>query len=196
LLEDEAFRFMSLFVRFIAILIAGLFRPSLKPLDESWLTLRVWPNDIDINGHMNNGRYLTIMDLGRLDLISRTALGKVVLRRRWQPLVASAMIRYYRSLKPFQKYSLKTKVAGWDEKWLFIEQHFERRGTLIATGLVKVLFRDRHGNVPTAAVLSAVNVNLSSPELPPAVTAWQEAEKLLEKPNHETPLKKLTPEKP
>jgi acyl-CoA thioesterase FadM len=123
------------------------------------------------------------MDLGRLDLIARTALGKIVLKRRWQPLVASAMIRYYRSLKPFQKYCLKTKVAGWDEKWLFIEQRFEWDGELIAVGLVKVLFRDQNGNVPTGTVLSAVDTPLSSPDLTAAIIAWQEAEKSLGKPS-------------
>lgn len=173
---------MSLFVRFIAVLIAGLFRPSLKPLEESSLHFRVWPNDIDINGHMNNGRYLTVMDLGRLDLIARTALAKMVLKLRWQPLVASVMIRYYRSLKPFQKYRLKTKVVGWNEKWFFIEQRFERKEHLIAVGLVKVLFRDHNGNVPTANVLNSVNVSIPSPDLPPAIIAWQEAEKILGKP--------------
>lgn len=172
---------MSLFVRLATVLIAGRFRPPLKPLEESILTLRVWPTDLDINAHMNNGRYLTVMDLGRFDLIARTPLAKIMIRSRWRPLVASAMIRYFRSLAPFQKYTLRTRVVGWDEKWFFIEQRFERGETLIAVGFVKVLFRDRSGNVPTGRVLSLAEVDLPSPELPAAVKGWQEAEKSLEK---------------
>lgn len=172
---------MNLFFRFITILIAALFRPRLEPMEESALSMRVWPNDLDINGHMNNGRYLTVMDLGRLDLIARTPLGRIVVARRWKPLVASALIRYFRSLGPFQGYILKTKVAGWDKKWFFIEQRFESKGVLIAIGMVKVLFRDRNGNVPTADVLTSVHVGFSPPDRPEAIVAWQEAEKWLER---------------
>lgn len=181
--EKRVFRsiLMNLFIRLVAILIGSFFRPSLKPLDTSVLTLRVWPTDLDINAHMNNGRFLTVMDLGRLDLIARTPLGKTVVRFRWQPIVASALIRYFRPLNPFQKYRLKSRVVGWDEKWFFVEQRFERNGELIAIGLVKGLFRGRNGNVPIADVLKAVGVTHPSPDLPPAVQRWQEAERSLEK---------------
>jgi len=27
--------------------------------------LRVWPNDLDLNIHVNNGRYLALADIGR-----------------------------------------------------------------------------------------------------------------------------------
>lgn len=172
---------MNLFLRLIAILIAGFFRPALKPLDESILTLRVWPTDLDMNAHMNNGRFLTVMDLGRVDLIARTPLGKTVLKSRWQPIVASAFIRYFRPLNPFQKYWLRTRVVGWDEKWFFVEQRFERGGELIALGFVKGLFRGRRGNVPIADVLKAVGLTDPAPDLPAAVKSWQEAERGLEK---------------
>lgn len=172
---------MSLFLRMIAVLIGRFFRPPLKPLDESLLTLRVWPTDLDINAHMNNGRFLTVMDLGRLDLIARTPLGRTVVTFRWQPIVAAALIRYFRPLNPFQKYQLRTRVVGWDEKWFFVEQRFERNGELMAIGFVKGLFRNRRGNVPIADVLKAVDLTVSSPDLPAAVKSWQEAEKALEK---------------
>jgi len=172
---------VNLLLRLFGILIGSLFRSPLRPLDPSMLTLRVWPTDLDINGHMNNGRFLTVMDLGRLDLIARTPLGKTALKNRWQPLVASIFIRYFRSLSPFQKYQLRTRVVGWDEKWFFIEQRFERDGEVIAIGFVKGLFRRRTGNVPIAEVLKAVHVTNPSPELPAVVRRWQEAEQSLEK---------------
>jgi acyl-CoA thioesterase FadM len=165
----------------IGILIGSFFRPALKPLDPSILTLRVWPTDLDINTHMNNGRFLTVMDLGRLDLIARTPLGKMVVKFRWQPIVASALIRYFRPLNPFQKYQLRSRVVGWDEKWFYVEQRFERNGEPIAIGFVKGLFRDRRGNVPIADVLKAVDVAFPSPDLPAAIKSWQEAERSMEK---------------
>jgi acyl-CoA thioesterase FadM len=35
---------------------------------------RVLPNDIDINGHMNNGRYLTMLDLRIVEYFIRVGL--------------------------------------------------------------------------------------------------------------------------
>ena len=78
---------MNLFLRLFYVLAAGFFRERLKVLDTSILNLAVFPNDLDIYGHMNNGRYLTLMDLGRMDLIVRTGLGKTAGQNRWKPLV-------------------------------------------------------------------------------------------------------------
>ena len=77
---------MNLWFRSLIVLFTVFFRRSLDPLDESVLKFRVWPTDLDVNFHMNNGRYLTIMDLGRVDLMLRTGLGKMALNgsgRRW-----------------------------------------------------------------------------------------------------------------
>jgi len=167
---------MNLWLRFAAVLITAFFRRSLNPLDESLLTFRVWPTDLDVNGHMNNGRYLTIMDLGRADLMVRTGLGRMALTRGWAPLVGSATIRFRRSLHPFQRYQLKSRILCWDEKWFFIDQRFERQGEPIASGVVKGLLRGRTGNVPTAEVLDSLKIAIPSPEMPSAVRTWVQSE--------------------
>lgn len=167
---------MNLWFRVIVVLSAALFRRALGPLDASVLRFRVWPNDLDINLHMNNGRYLTIMDLGRVDLMLRTGLGRMAFKSKWAPLVGSATIRFRRSLDPFQSYQLKSRIVCWDEKWFFIEQQFERRGELIAAGLIKGLLRGRDGNIPTAEVLRSLNLNLPSPEMPEQIRVWRQAE--------------------
>ena len=56
---------MNLIFRLLRILVWGLVGPRLDPLGRSIVSFRVWPNDLDINIHMNNGRYLTIMDIVR-----------------------------------------------------------------------------------------------------------------------------------
>ena len=54
---------MNLYLRLILLLfrIQGLPRRGL--FDASRVSFRVLPNDCDLNFHMNNGRYLTFMDL-------------------------------------------------------------------------------------------------------------------------------------
>jgi acyl-CoA thioesterase FadM len=124
---------------------------------------------------MNNGRYLTIMDLGRLDLMFRTGLGRVILKRRWRPMVGTAVIRYRRGLAPFERYELKTRIASWDDKWFWLEQRFERSGEVVAVGVLKGLFRDRTGNVATADVLDRLGVT-EAPRTADWILAWQRAE--------------------
>jgi acyl-CoA thioesterase FadM len=167
---------MNLLFRLTFVVLAALFGQPLGLLDESALRFRVWPNDLDAMGHMNNGRYLTLMDLGRVDLMVRTGLGRIALKRGWGPLVGSAMIRFRRSLDPFQRCHLRSRILCWDEKWFFVEQRFERQGELIAVGWVKGLLRGRDGNIPTVEVLRSVNRAVASPEMPEAVRLWLQSE--------------------
>ncbi|MBK8572730.1 MAG: thioesterase family protein [Geothrix sp.] len=151
------------------------FRSPLEALGSSVLAFRVWPNDLDVNVHMNNGRFLSVMDLGRFDLTFRTGLGKAMLRNRWQPLVGGVTIRYRRSLDPFEAYELHTRLLGWDAKWFFLEQRFMKRGgVLAAEGVVRALFRGREGNVPVAEVLRQMGYAGPDLEAPEAIRRWAE----------------------
>lgn len=149
------------------------FRPLLEPLGTSVLAFRVWPNDLDVNIHMNNGRFLSVMDLGRFDLSFRTGLGRAMLRNRWTPLVGGVSVRYRRSLDPFERYDLHTRLLGWDGKWFFLEQRFLKpNGDLAAEGVVRALFRGKGGNVPVPEVLRQMGYEGSQPELPEAIRLW------------------------
>jgi acyl-CoA thioesterase FadM len=163
---------VNLIFRLILIFIESFFRKRLHPLSESVLHLRVLPNDLDLNLHMNNGRYLSIMDLGRLDLLIRTDLFKALVDHRWQPLVGTANIRYKQSLMPFQKYRLRTKVIGWDEKWFYIEQRFDRGNRTIAVALVKAVFRGPRKNISPDDTLKLIHVNIDPPQMPDKILKW------------------------
>ena len=167
---------MNLLMRLLKTLALASVGAPLEVLGLSTVHFRVWPNDLDLNAHMNNGRYLTLMDLGRMDLIVRGGLMRLVLKHRWQPLVGAATIRFRRSLKPFQRYSLTTRVVGWDEKWFFLEQQFLQGDQLAAQAYVQVLFRShgrgREGNVAPAQALEALGKTLPSPELPAPLRSW------------------------
>jgi acyl-CoA thioesterase FadM len=167
---------MNLWFRVIGVLFSSLFRPRLGLLGESRLDFRVWPFDLDINIHMNNARYLALMDLGRLDIILRSGLGRLVLRQRLQPVIASALVRYRRSLLPFERFTLCTRLLGWDEKWLFIEHRLERRGDVVCQAVVKGLFLGRDGAVPSAELVGHLNHHGPGPALPPWIDTWMAAE--------------------
>ncbi len=151
----------------------------MSPIGESVLDFRVLPSDLDVYGHMNNGRYLTLMDLGRMDMLYRTGLIHIAKKRRWNPLVASSLVRYKKSLSLFQPYRLHTRIVCWDEKWFFIEQKFKINGHDIAVGLIKGLFYGHKGKVPTETVIAALGHQMSSPPMPDSIKMWLETESIM-----------------
>jgi acyl-CoA thioesterase FadM len=107
-------------------------------MEESAIRFVVGPQDLDAYGHMNNGRYLAIMDLGRLDLMIRNGILKTCLKQRWQPVVAGITIDYRKSLSPLAGFQLHTRLMGWVEKWLYVSETFQREGQEIAHAVVKM----------------------------------------------------------
>ncbi|MGD9171509.1 MAG: thioesterase family protein, partial [Candidatus Thiodiazotropha sp.] len=116
---------MNLLLRFLKVFLTALLRPRMGLLESSTLSFRVLPTDLDFNLHMNNARYLSFMDLGRTDLLVRAGMLGLVSRKRWKPVTGSIDIKYRRSLMPFQRFKLYTRVLCWDEKWLYLEQRLE-----------------------------------------------------------------------
>ncbi|MHB0970813.1 MAG: thioesterase family protein [Thermoanaerobaculia bacterium] len=169
---------MNLLFRFLLTLVASTLKPRLDVLGLSTVRFRVWPNDLDVNFHLNNGRYLSIMDLGRFDMIIRMGIAKLMIRRRWYPLVGSASMRFVRSLDPFVRYELQTRLAAWDDKWWYIEQRFVVGERLMAYGMIKGLFRGPGGNVRPAEVLTAAGLSPVSPEIPEWFTRSLEMEEV------------------
>ena len=158
-------------------LVSGFFKPRLRFFDECSVALRVWPNDLDVNVHMTNSRYLLAMDLGRWDFGVRTRLWREMGRRRWFPLVGSATLRFRKGLDPFQRYELRTRLVAWDEKWCWFEQRFCVGEALHAVGRVKVLFRGPQGNVPTAELFAACGAaGAPARQVPENIRLWLEAE--------------------
>ncbi|MCW9001246.1 MAG: acyl-CoA thioesterase, partial [Rhodospirillales bacterium] len=95
-------------LRTLKVVLGGWRKPPGGLFTESVVHFRVWPNDLDVNMHMNNGRYLTLMDLGRLDLIIRSGFLKVLMERKWAPVAGSAAIRFKRPLHPFERYTMRS----------------------------------------------------------------------------------------
>jgi acyl-CoA thioesterase FadM len=170
---------MILLFRILLAVMTSPFRRRLALFDRSVVRFRVLPNDVDVNFHMNNGRYLTMMDLGRFDLIARNGIFRALLRRRWFPVVGSATIRFIRSLGPLVRYELHTEMVGWDEKWFYLRQRFVYRGEVMAVGIIKGLFQKKGQKIAPADVVAAAGYPVTSPPLPQEVIEWQRAESVL-----------------
>lgn len=149
---------MNLIFRMLYVLILSLFRERLQVgRSVSRLRLRVLPNDLDINLHMNNGRYLTICDLNRVDLFIRTGLMKAMLKRDWIPVIAEHTMTYKKPLGLFDRYDVELAVTHWDDKYFYMTHTFRKDQRVVAEGTSKgCVYARGSGVVSPAEVIAAV----------------------------------------
>jgi acyl-CoA thioesterase FadM len=153
--------------------------PKVRVGEAVELTLRVLPNDLDINGHMNNGRYLTVVDLALFVLFIRSGFLRLCMKKGWRPMSGGAAIHFRRGLKGFQRYTLRVTPLGWDEFWNYCRFEFIREGELCATGFMKGAAVGRAGLVPNDEFYPALGYSGASPELPADLLGWIAADRLL-----------------
>lgn len=113
------------------------------------------------------------MDLGRLDLLLRTGLWRVLKEKKYFVVVEAQTIRYRKSLVVFDRFKITTRILGWDEKSFFVEQKFWRKDVLVAEAVVKGrILRKSRGTVPAAEVVGLLGMEPVSPVLEEAVLVW------------------------
>lgn len=180
---------MNLWLRIILLLIMAPFRARLvPPLDVSRLKFHVWPNDLDTNLHMNNGRYLTIMDLGRFDLTLRMGFVGAARRNKWIPILSAAKVRFRRELRLFQPYWLETRIVWWSGSQFVIEHRIiitgksgEAQTACMALVLGGIYQRAARRFVPVEELMREMNVTGQSPAPTSEVEAFLAAEAALKK---------------
>ena len=163
-------------LRGLWLLLSFRWRAPLDVLATSRVQLRVRLRDLDSNLHMNNGRYFSIADFGRFDLGLRSGLWWPALRRGWQPVAGDADARFSRSLQPFQRYELQSRLLGWDEKWFFSEHRFVRDDRVCALVVVRYVLLSKQGPVPPAKVIALAGHRLESPALPNWLLQWHQTQ--------------------
>ena len=149
---------MNLIFRLLYVYVYALFRERLSIADsKSRLPMMVLPNDLDIIMHMNNGRYLTICDLNRVDLFIRSGLLKTMRKRKWFPVIAEHTMSYKKPLNIFQRYEVKLAVQRWDEKYFYMTHTFICKDRVVAEGTSKgCVYQRGVGVVPPERAFAAV----------------------------------------
>lgn len=150
----------------ITLLRAWLFRSKIDILDESVISMRVWPHDVDVL-RVTNDRYHAFMDLGRLELVARCGVTRKLAHTGWIPRIRAVTIRHRRSLKLFQRFELRTRLHSWDEKWFWFKQEFVCRGRVVTIAYSQVILHEKgRGTVSTQHVMDAAGVHRDRPERP------------------------------
>jgi len=164
---------MNLFLRLLLLLFTGPFQPRCEPLGPARKRFIVWPADLDVLWHVNNGVYLSMLDVARVDMMMRSGMLRVLRRRGFYPVVAAETIRFRRSLKLFQSFEVETQVIGWDERAFVIQHRFSRAGELVAEAVVRVRFLKRQGgSVSSQELLELFGKRSPSPAMPAWIEAW------------------------
>ena len=98
---------MNLYFRVFLVILKALCSKGLKGLlDPSVVRFRLLPNDLDFNGHMNNGRYHTIVDLMLIEYFVRSGYAQALVKAGWRPMAGGSFVSYRKGLEPFERYTL------------------------------------------------------------------------------------------
>ena len=136
---------------------------------------RVLPTDLDVLGHMNNGVYFSIMDLGRMDLMIRAGSWARLTEHGFYPVASNETITFRKSLQPWQRFTLETKIVGYDAKAVFVEQRFVVKGEIFAQAFMRGRFLKKTGGTVSMQELSdALGVDTTEVTLPPWLARWSD----------------------
>ena len=133
----------------------------------------VLPTDLDIFKHMNNGVYLSIFDIGRFDLLQRSGVWKVFNDRGWYPVVASETITFRKSLTLWTRFTVESRILGFDAKAVYVEQRAIVNGEIYAQAFIRGRFLSRKGGtVGIDDLLDAVGPVPHDDTLPEWLVQW------------------------
>ncbi|MBC7140024.1 MAG: acyl-CoA thioesterase [Defluviimonas sp.] len=130
------------------------------------------PWDLDFWSELNNGRTLTLYDLGRMPMLMRMGLTRMLRGRRIGMTIAGSSVRYRRRVRLFHRVEMRSRCIGWDARFLYMDQSMWRNGECTSQVLIRSAFTDGKGIVPPAQVLALIGRQEESPPLPGWVQAW------------------------
>lgn len=134
------------------------------------------PWDLDGFGELNNGRVLTLYDLGRFGMGVRIGLMRALRRRRWGLAVAGASLRYRRRVTAFRRIEMRTRLAGWDGRFFYIVQSMWVEGECCSQALLRTAVVAGGRAVPAAEVAAEMGHAGAAPVMEDWIVAWIAAE--------------------
>ncbi len=127
--------------------------------DESRLSFRCLPTDIDPNLHLNNARYRMLEDVGRLDIFFRGGLMRIGRKNGWGPMMGGVQSVFVREIRLWRRFDVVSTIETWDGTQIIGRHHFELDdGNVAAAVLTTAGVYDFRGRrfVPIDEVLEAL----------------------------------------
>lgn len=167
------------FVRIAGQLARYRNRP-LDPWDTHVSHHRILPWDLDMMNELNNGLTLTLYDMGRIPFALRIGMHDALRRHGLSFTIAGSALRYRKRITLWQRLEQRTRIAGWDARFLYFDQSlWTDPGTCANQGVFRAaVVRDRR-MIPIDEVvplLDRPDMAARRPVLPDWMHAWAEAE--------------------
>ncbi len=114
------------------------------------------------------------MDLGRLYYAAQLGVAKLFIKQKWNGILNAIELTFIRPIRPFQKFTIATRVIAWDEKYYYFEQRFISKHTLYAVALVRGVFLHHGKKVPMEKIQHIIGQQVPPPEFPEVIKLWKE----------------------
>ena len=135
------------------------------------------PWDLDIFMELNNGRTLTLYDLGRIPAGARLGINRALRENGWGMTMAGVHVRYRRRIRAFERIEMRTRLVTWDERFLYIEQSmWKTNGECANHALYRTATTGPSGIVPSRDFVSAMGHDPEAPTPPDWIARWIEAD--------------------
>lgn len=120
--------------------------------------------EMDFNFHKSNSTYFSDLDMARTDMMMHVfkdffvkfkdaKTDKTTTYWPYTPLGGVCSV-FRQEILPYQPFRIKTRVLGWDHKWIFIMSRFETLGgKLCAVSLSKYVFKMKRKTIPPEEVI-------------------------------------------
>ncbi|MEQ6203089.1 acyl-CoA thioesterase [Sulfitobacter sp. HNIBRBA2951] len=169
------------FIRLIKDVWLASRQPRFATFFETHVTQhRCWPHDLDVFLELNNGRALTLYDLGRSAMAMRVGLIDVIRANGWGLTMAGSHVRFRRRIRGFERFEVRSRAVCWDDKFMYLEQSmWKRDGECASHVLYRAAVTDKKGLVRPDRVLAALGKSDEvSPPMPDWIKEWTVAEDL------------------
>ena len=137
---------------------------------------RCWPWDLDLWLELNNGRTLTLFDLGRIPLARRVGLITALRKNSWGLTMAGVSVRYRRRVRVIDKVEIHSRAVGWDDRFIYIDQTMWKGDECTSQALYRTAVTNKNGIVMPIRVMEAMGNIVESPRLPTWVKNWIDAD--------------------
>ena len=133
------------------------------------LSMRAMPWDCDPQLHINNARYLVLMELGRFQLFAAHGMMHAFFRQRWRAVVAGAHILYRRPIDMFTPFRMTSRFCGISRRFLVAEHRLIVAGRTVTLAYLPVAVSGPEGLLAPQQVIKALGLTCPPGwELPPA----------------------------
>jgi acyl-CoA thioesterase FadM len=150
---------MYVWARLLRMTLTARSRGPYRMGDESRLSFRCLPTDIDSNLHLNNARYMMLADVGRIDIFMRAGLIGMARKNGWAPMMGGLQSVYVREIRLWRKFDVVSTVETWEDTQVIGRHRFVledgQTAALVMTTAGVYNFRERRF-VPIDEIVAAL----------------------------------------